>query len=58
MEPVKLRNKAAEDVYFRLLARWSAATANLELYDEKSLRFLFRQLESAWIKIGYIIGDR
>jgi hypothetical protein len=57
MESVKLRNKSAEEYYFRILRRWREAGKNMGAYDEASLRFLWIQLEDAWKRIGYVIGD-
>lgn len=58
MEAIKMRNPQAEENYLRWLKRWRDACANLDKYDEKSLMFIFRNLESAWRAIGYCIGDR
>ena len=58
MSQVRLRDKAAEDVYFRLLRRWQDAGANIDRYDEPTLKFLWAQLERSWRSVGYIFGDR
>lgn len=59
MDPVRSRNKKAEDEFFRMLKRWQEATSEgkIDQYDEQSLKFLWGQLEQAWYAIGYVIGD-
>lgn len=57
MQAVKLRNKPAEAEFVRYLKLWRGAMRNLGSYDERGLMFIWRQLESAWHRIGYVIGD-